>query len=171
VTATAAHPDLADDDGSLWLSPRRLRKYQWAKVVGATLMSAIFIGWLIIQWSNPAMRFLAIGLILVTAFVVFTSVMDDVSRSHGRQLRIDADAITITTPESQTHVRLADIARGEWREDALDTAGLWLFDHNNRQLAHLDLNFVGDQDEARAFLHWARQRADLNFNVIWPSTE
>jgi len=55
------------DEGDLWMPPGRMWRYQIAKLVGGALVAAIFGGWLMIQWSNPVMRWLCIALIGITA--------------------------------------------------------------------------------------------------------
>ena len=156
------------DEKNLWLPPRRMLRYQWSKAVGGLLMGAIFAGWLVIQWSNPAMRWLAIALLVITAWVVIASCIADRVRAYGRQLAIDGADLLFATPDEEKRIAMDSIAYAQWREDELATAGLWLFDRQGGVLAHLDLRFLGDQDEARTFLHWARQRADLPFEVRWP---
>ena len=158
------------DEQNLWLPPAQMARYQWVKIGGGLLMIMIFIGWLIIQWSNPAMRWFAITLLTITSWVVITSCIDDRTRMRGRQLSIDHHRMVVTKPNEQIDINLSDVAYAQWRDDDIHTAGLWLFDHSDRELAHLDLDFLGDQSEACSFLKWARQRTDFSFDVRWPAT-
>ncbi len=172
-----APPTSSNPEHNLWLPPTRLRRYQLNKAIGGALVTAIFVGWLILQWSNPVMRVLACVLIATTAWVVIASIIDDRARARGRQIAINATTLRVTTPDAPDNpdapnvsldIRLADITQAHWRED--DQPGLWLFGRDDRVLAHLDTNFLADQAETRAFLGWARQHADLPFEVRWPQT-
>jgi hypothetical protein len=157
------------NEGDMWMPPGRMWRYQLAKAVGGLLVAAIFVGWLLIQWSNPVMRVMCIVLIAITAWVVYVSIREDVVRGRGRQLRLTAERMTIVGPGAQHVLRLSDINAAQWREDTEETAGLWFYDEQNHMLAHLDTAYLGDQSEARAFLNWARQRARMDFDVRWPS--
>jgi hypothetical protein len=172
MAETALHPDAhapVADDGDLWMPPDRMWRYQLAKAVGGLLVATIFVGWLIIQWSNPVMRVGCIVLIAVTVWVVYASIREDIVRGRGRQLRLASDRMTIVAPDGQRVVRLSDIHYAQWREDTEETAGLWFYDEQDRMLAHLDTAYLGDQSETRAFLNWARQRTRMDFDVRWPS--
>lgn len=158
---------LARED-DLWLPPRRLRRYQWNKVVGGCLMSMIFVGWLLLQWSNPTMRLVAGGLICVTGWVLIQSITNDCRRDRGRQVKIADGELMVTAPHGMTQIRLDQVAQARWDEDS--HPGLWLYDTNGRTLIHIDAHFLPDQAEARSFLGWARKHADLPFDVHWPVT-
>ncbi len=153
---------------NLWLPPARLRRYEWNKVIGGLLACTIFAGWLVLQWSNPVMRLVSLLLITVTAWVVVSSIRDDRRHSHGRQIALTHDILSITMPDATTPVRLADVALAQWRDD--DQPGLWFYGTDNRVLAHLDTDFLADQEQARRFLRWARQLTPLPFDVRWPHT-
>ncbi len=166
-TTTVPYPE---DQAHLWLPPSRMARYQWNKVIGAAVMMIIFAGWMMIQWSNPVMRAASVGLVVVTGWVLWRSVATDRRRVRGRQLAVSDDALYITAPGSEARVALADIAAAWWRDpfcEPADRAGLWLYDASVRPLAHLDCTFLADQAEARAFLGWARRRADVHFRVDW----
>lgn len=158
------------DERNLWMPPHRMARYQWVKIGGGLLMIAIFLGWLVIQWSNPPMRWFAMALLGITAWVVIISCVNDRTRSHGRQLAIKGHSLVVTLLNEPFSIPVDTIAYAQWREDDFETAGLWLFDAQDRQLAHLDLNFIGDQNEARSFLQWARDRVNFSFEVHWPAT-
>lgn len=158
------------DESNCWLPRRRMLKYQYAKVVGGLLIGAIFAGWLVLQWSNLGMRLFAFALLGVTAWIVIGSIAADVERARGRQLSLDSNTLTVTRPDASDTVDLTRVARGAWNEATYEDAGLWLYDDAGNALTHIDLNFLGDQDEARAFLRWARQRTELSFPIEWPST-
>ena len=153
---------------AVWMPPDQMRRYQWNKVIGGLLVSVIFIGWLTLQWSNPAMRTLAITLIAVTGWVVIRSMLDDVRRGRGRQITITDGVLHVTSPTGASQFRLADVALAQWRQD--NQPGLWFYDQHRQPLAHLDTVFLDDQVQARNFLGWARQHADLPFEVRWPKT-
>jgi len=152
----------------MWLPPNLMHRYQWNKVIGGLLVSVIFIGWLILQGSNPAMRILAITLIVVTCWVVIRSMLDDTRRNRGRQITLADGVMRITTPDGTSPIRLADVALAQWCQN--DPPGLWFYDQQHQPLAHLDTVFLADQTQARNFLGWARQHADLPFEVRWPKT-
>lgn len=150
----------------LWLPPRLMWRYQWYKAGGGLLVCAIFAGWLLIQWSSPGMRWLSMALIAGTAWIVAISIIEDRRRSRGRQIAARDGTITVTTPQSVTRVSLADVAEIRWQDDT--PPGLWLHGHSGEVLAHLDTDFLATQEEARSFLGWLRQQADLNVRVRWP---
>lgn len=165
-----AIPNATHDEASLWLPPRRLVRYQFAKVGGALIAAGIFAGWLVIQWSNWSMRLLAGALLVMTAWITFSSIVGDLVRSRGRQLAVVDAALRITTPSGETLVPAARVAWAQWRNDTEATMGLWLFDAGGAVLAHLDAGFIATDEEARAFLHWVRQRTAFTSDVRWPST-
>lgn len=156
------------DESCLWLPPHRIARYQWSKVIGGLVVCLIFSGWLVLQWSNPVMRWLAGGLIAVTVWVVGASIAADLRRGRGRQVAIVGGQVIVTTPGGTTSTCLAHVADAQWRDQ--NQPGLWLFDAQGQVLARLDTDLLADQAEARSFLRWARQRADLPFQVRWPDT-
>ena len=163
------HDAPCHDEQHLWLPPKLLRRYQGYKVVVGLLVIIIFMGWLLIQWSNITMRLVAGSLTLVTLWVVVTSIVDDLLRQRGRQLAIEPGVLKVTKPQGTTRVPLAQIATARWRHETQDQAGLWLLDQHDGVLAHLDTAFLADQDEARTFLSWARGRVALPCKVHWPT--
>jgi len=170
VGAGVPHRDTpCHDEQYLWLPPKLLRRYQGYKIVVGLLVIMIFMGWLLIQWSNITMRLVAGSLTLVTLWVVITSIVDDLMRQRGRQLAIEPGVLKVTKPQGTTRVPLAKIATAQWRHDTQAQAGLWLLDQHDAVLAHLDTAFLADQDEARTFLSWARGRAALPCKVHWPT--
>jgi hypothetical protein len=173
MKAVAAQPGQVPDEAHEWLPATRLRRYQWQKGVGALFMAGIFGGWLVIQWSNPVVRLLSVGLIGVTAWVLWRSVVDDLDRARGRQVTVTRATIRVTTPQGATQARFRDVAVARWVDvtdvpaDARERAGLWLYDRHGQPLVQLDTRILADEPEARAFLGWARRRADLGFEVRW----
>lgn len=153
---------------NLWLPPRRMARYQWAKVVGGLLFAVIFAGWMLIQWSSVAMRVATAGLLTLTAWVTAASIVNDLRRTRGRQVAIASGRLVITTPTGQCDIALTDVAEARWRDDPPTESGLSFHDAAGRCLARLDPAFLESQAEARAFLRWARERADLPFRVVWP---
>ena len=179
-TAVVAHADSTtnaigtepsvkkSNESDLWLPPIRLRRYQRHKMLGGLLIAAIFTGWMINHWSNPWMRRLCLLLFATTAWVVIKSHWADRRRAQDRQLAVDAEGLSIWTSKGKTHIRFQDIAAAQWREEPTEDVGLWLYDHDNQVLAHLDAVFFADQAETRSFLQWARERAPIDFPVHWP---
>lgn len=155
------------DERNLWMPPRQMRRYQLHKAMGGLLILSIFMGWLVLMWSNPLMRVMVIVLIGLTLWVVVGSLFDDLRRSQGRQIEIINRQLTVTQPDGVTHVRLSDVAEAQWYDD--EEPGLRFRNRTGELLVHLDTDFLTDQAEARSFLHWARQRTDLPFKVKWPS--
>ncbi len=185
-TATI-QPAPAADERHLWLPPGRLRQYVRARLLGAVGMAAIFAFWLVLQWSNPTMRYGSMALIGLTAWITWVSIAGDIRRGRRRQVEVVteplqggvatgecanpvAPCLRITTPAGVSQFRIADVKDAQWREDTDAAAGLWFYDVNGKPLAHLDLNYIGDQDEARSFLRWLRQRVEVGFEVRWPVT-
>lgn len=148
---------------NLWMPPTRLREYQRAKFVGAILFTFIFGGWLVIQWSNSVMRYAMIGLIVVTQWTTLQSVLTDRRRSRGCQVVIYDGVIEVVVDGRRERVSVTDIARAEWR-----LAGMSFFSQDGRLLLNLNEDILADEDEARAFLGWARKRTDLPFTIHWP---
>jgi hypothetical protein len=146
-----------------------MRRYQLAKLVGGALILIIFAGWLVLQWSNLAMRVFAIVLMLVTLYVMCVSILGDRVRSRGRQIAIEHGTLRVTTPEATAAVLLSEIALAEWREEPVEQAGLHLLDPRGRGLAHIDTALLADEAEARAFLGWLRDRAGVTLKTRWPS--
>ena len=153
-------------EDTLWLPARRIRRYQWYKALGGLLMAGVFAGWLVIQWSNPAMRVVCGGLLVVTTWVVAASIIEDWRRGQGRQVCIERGKMRVTVPDGVTEFSIKHVAQVVW-DDGPD-GGLHFCDKDRRTLATLDAQFVADRCEARAFLAWARQRADMRFQARWP---
>ena len=185
--ATTIQPAPATDERHLWLPPGRLRQYVRARLLGAIGMAAIFTLWLVLQWSNPVMRYASMALIGVTAWITWVSIAGDIRRNRSRQVEVVhvpapggaatgecaspiEPCLRVTTPAVVSQFPIADVKDAQWREDTDAAAGLWFYDVNGKPLAHLDLNYIGDQDEARSFLRWLRQRAEVRFEVRWPAT-
>ena len=157
------------DNRHLWLPPRRMWQYTLVRIGGGLLFGITFVGWMILQGSNPVMRFIAGGLILFTAWITFASIRTDIKRSRGRQITLEPGAIVIDTPDHHHRIQLADIAYAQWREQTEAEVGLWLYDKAGNVLAPIDAAFLANQAEARTFLGWARQQTELPFAVRWPN--
>ena len=160
----------ATTETQFWLPPRKMLQYTRVRIIGGLLFGTIFAGWMVLQWSNPVMRFIAGGLILITAWVTVASVLTDRRRARGRQIAVEPGALDIVTPTEHKRVHLADVHHAAWREDSKTDSGLWLYDRAGNVLAHLDTAFLTDQAEARSFLGWARRHTDLPFKVQWPAS-
>jgi len=165
------NPASTNDENNLWLPPRRMRQYQWMKVVGGLLIVMIFIGWLILQGSDPVIRTMTIGLIFVTLWVVVRSITDDQKRNRGRQIEISNHQLTVTLPHGTTTFSFSQVVDALWKDDWQDDAcpGLTFYNGDGQSLVHLDNDFLADQAEARRFLHWIREHTNLPFKVRWPS--
>ena len=173
TTATAQPEATRADERHLWMPPRRLRDYARARVLGAVLFSLIFVGWMIIQWSSPVMRYGSMVLIGITAWVTAVSVLGDLRRARARQVAVnttDPATLEITTPQGTTRVALKDVASAAWRESTMEETGLWLYDGDGKLLAQIDGDTIVDQAEARVFLRWLRERVTVPFEVKWPAT-
>lgn len=151
----------------VWMPADRLRRYEWAKVVGAAFFVVIFSGWLFIQWSNPVMRTVAAVLLGLTALLTGGSILGDLRRSRGREVAVTGDALEIITPSGEARVPFAAVRGIRWRED--ETPGLFFLGGDGQPLALLDLDFLQDQSEARAFMGWLRQHSSFRFDVQWPA--
>lgn len=151
----------------VWLPADRLRRYEWAKVVGAVFFVAIFSGWLFIQWSNPVMRVVASALLVLTATLTVGSIVGDLRRSRGREVAVVGDELELITPSGVTRVPLAAVRAIRWRED--ESPGLFFLGVGDKPLVVLDLDFLQDQSEARTFMGWLRQHSLARPDVQWPS--
>ena len=152
----------------LWMPLAKLYRYQGFKLIGSLMMSGIFLGWLVLQGSNPVMWWLCVGLIAVTLWVVLTSMVHDARRARDRQVWVIDAVMGVTTPRGAVQICLDEVAWAQWRDEV--DPGLWLYNREGQPLMHLDLDCLADQAEARMFLNWARQRTDLSFKVYWPTT-
>lgn len=141
-----------------------LVRYERAKVVGGLLFAVIFAGWLWLQWSNPWMRWLAVGLLIVTAWAIASSIMTDLRRHQGRQIELAGKALLVTTPEGTCWIQLPDVAHAQWLGDK----GLCFVRADGQALGTIDLVTIADENEARRFLGWLRQHAGVGFVVRWP---
>lgn len=155
---------------NLWMPPGRLLRYQLVKIGAAAIALAIFGVWMTLRWHVPMMRWLSLALAAMTVWFIGRSIVTDIVRARGRQLELVDGALRGIRPgEPMFEVRVADIAEARWRDDTLETLGLWLFDRDGRTLVQLDGGFIADEMEARDFLRWARQRVKLDFPVRWPA--
>lgn len=152
-----------DADSGLWLPPRGLLRYQQFKGLGGCLFAATFLLWAVLPWSHRAVSAAAAVLAMITFWVTITSLVRDRRRAHGRQLEVNADGMHLTTPAAATRVHWSDVQSARWR----DGHGLCLYGTSGQPLAHIDLGFLADAAEARAFLGWARRHATLSFPVVW----
>ena len=159
----------APDERNLWLPPRRMRRYQLAKAVGGLLFAMIFVGWMVIQWSNVLMRNVAGILVALTAWVTIRSIVVDIDRSRGRQLAIEPDRLIIIRPNEEQSIELSDVAKAVWQNEP--EPAMTLYGHDGSTLAQLDRAFLADESEARTFLGWARRQTDLPFDVDWPRSD
>jgi hypothetical protein len=156
-----------------WRPPALMKRYQIAKLVGAAFFVVIFAGWLWIQWSNPIMRIVAAGLLIMTVWFTLQSVVSDAKRTHHQIAFMDGNLEVISPTEgglNTNKVPFADIAHAQWREDTYETAGLWIIGHKGESLAHIGLDHVADQAEARSLAGWIRSAARFPLEVRWPST-
>jgi hypothetical protein len=156
-------------DVHLWMPPGRMQQYHLARAIGGTLAAVIFVGWLLIQWSNPVMRLFACALVVMTAWITVQAIAADIRRSRGRQISLSGGVMTVTTQADQNCVALADVVLAQWHDEPAEKIGLWLIDDQDNVLAHLDERFLADQAEGRAFLQWARAHDRLDFPVRWPT--
>ncbi len=161
-----ATPDARCRELRLWLPPARLRRYALMKHLAAAGFAAIFLGWMLLQWSNPIMRCGAAALGLATVWITVRSSLAERGRTAGRQVELIDRTLRITMPDSNVRLRLADVAHGRWRDDA----GLSLHDRDGRLLGLIDTGCIADETEARTFLHWLRDRAGISLRVHWSDT-
>lgn len=168
-SAAPTSPDAAScgDESHLWLPPRRLKRYRASKIAAALLMAGIFAGWMVIQWSIPAMRYFAGALLIVTVWVLGASLIQDRRRDYGRQIAVVSGKLIVTSPQETRDIVLAQLHHGQWNEES---AGLCLLDSSDRTVANLDTDFLADENEARQFLHWLREQTDIALRVDWPAT-
>ncbi|MEX0774802.1 MAG: hypothetical protein WD042_03705 [Phycisphaeraceae bacterium] len=172
MSLTLTHPTspaAADDPGEdrLWLPPRRLRRYTWAKIVTSTIIAATFVGWMWLQWSSPMMRLAAPLLLVITCWVLVRSIAEDYKRARGRQIAVEGDTLEVTDAEQTCGIAMSRIAKGQWLDDPADRRGLHLLDAEGKPLVHLNEAFLADEAEARAFLGWLRQQSQARFDVQW----
>lgn len=151
-----------------WLPVHRMRSYAIARVIGGALFAAIFVGWIFIQWSSPAMRIIASSLVVITVWVTLGTIIRDARRAAGRQITAKPGALEITNHDGMRTVRMTDVGRVAWQEESADTFGLWFYDTQDNVLARLDENYLDSEAEARTFIGWVHARMDVPFKVSWP---
>ena len=161
--------DVRDDERDLWLPPHRLRRYQWQKVLAALTVLVIFVGWMVLRWQSTTVRITTGGLMVITIWVLVRSIVSDVGRGRGRQVTVQDGVMRVTTPGGDTDVALDKVQQAEWQNGSADAYGLSLYDGAGHTLVHLDASLLADEAEARVFLNWVRQRADVKFEVRWPA--
>ncbi len=149
---------------AIYQPPQLLARYERAKVVGGLLFVAIFAGWLWLQWSNPWMRMLTGALLVMTAWFTVASILTDLRRHHGRQIELVGRALLVTSPQGTCWIELSDVEHAQWSDDA----GMSFVRRDGLALGRIDLVTIADEDEARRFMGWLRQRANVGFNVRWP---
>jgi len=167
---------VGENDGAVheWMPPKLMARYQFAKLVGATFFVAIFAGWLVIQWSNPAMRIIAGGLLAMTVIVTWQSHVNDARRARCGRLRVYTDGeptLDIAHGDTWQRVLLSRVDHAVWRNADDETLGLWLYDGDEQLQAHIDADFVAHEPEARKFLAWLRGVAGVSLKVSWPAAE
>ena len=139
-----------------------------AKAVCGGLFVVTFLGAMIRYSPGSLWRWLAGAGLAVTVWVTVASCLIDRRRTQGRQIRLDCRKLWVTTPDSQSPVLLADVARADWRGGA-GPPGLCLYNADGKLLVDLDGAFLANEAEARAFLAWMRARVAIGFKVNWPA--
>lgn len=159
----------------VWLPRDRMVRYQWGKIATGTLMGMTFAGWLVLQWSSVPARLAIGGLLILTVWVVASSVLSDARRMRGRSISLRPGAadpgsllLEITQPSGRLAIDLSEVAAGAWCDDPENRPGLSLYSRHDEPLASLDYDFLADEAEARLFLRWLRTHSDTNFPVRWP---
>jgi hypothetical protein len=154
---------------TVWLPEDAMARYWRAKTVGGVLFAMIFLGWLVIQWSNPIMRWLAISLVLATAWMTWDSIRAERRRFVGRKISVTADDLRIEQADDTREVALSRVDHLQWIDegDAKRAAGLWCFDAQGNELLHMDQQLVANEREARSFLGWLRRETGLQAPVRW----
>jgi len=145
-----------------------MRRYQQVKAGGGLLFALLFAGWLFLQGSNPVMRWIIAGLLVLTLLITFASILEDRRRVRGRQLLAEPGRWMLERDGTRTVIDLRQVAEARWRHDETAHLGLWLHDARGRPIARIDPGLVGDEEEARRFLGWARGVSGLPFPVRWP---
>lgn len=145
-----------------------MRSYAIARAIGGAIFAAIFVGWIFIQWSSPAMRIIGSSLVVITAWVTIVSIVRDTRRAEGRQITAKPGALEVTDHADVRTIRMVDVAVVKWQEDTAERFGLWFYDKDDNVLARLDENYLDGQAEARTFMGWMQARMELPFKVIWP---
>lgn len=163
IAAVGAGQPPAGPQRVVYQPPALLARYQRAKLVGGLLFTAIFAGWLWLQWSNPWIRSLAVALVGLTAWITGASVLADRRRHAGRQIELAGDALLVTTPEGTRWIALGQIDHAVWTDDG----GMTFHGRDGRALAALDTALLADEEEARRFLGWLRRHAPTPWPVHW----
>jgi len=104
--------------------------------------------------------------------VTYRSIRYDLIASAGRQITLKNRTLEIVSPDidGQVSFELSQVGRAVWRHDNDVSAGLWFFDERGEVLVHLDINYVGEEAEARVFIGWLRRQTDVPFDVEWNPT-
>lgn len=149
----------------IYQPPHLLARYHRAKMIGSALFAVIFAGWLWLQWSNPWMRIGILALMVLTGWFTAWSILADLRRHRGRQVELAGEGLLITSPEGTCWIQLDEVSHAHWS----DEGGLTFLRADGQPLGTMDLMFLADEEEARRFLGWLRQRKNIPWKVRWPS--
>lgn len=152
--------------GHVWPLRRYSRRDRMVRVIGGSIVGGALLIWLNAYWHSSTMRFVSLGLLAAIVWLIAPVVFDQ-NRSTDRQITIDDYGLRLHTTHAEVTVAWHDIKHAQWRQDRPDKFGLWLFDGDESVLAHLDAKLLADQGEARAFIKWAKQLAEIRFDIQW----
>jgi len=161
-------PARPDNGRHVWSAARSEQRDRMARLVGGAIGAAFVVVWMVVYWPNLTMRFVTLGLLIAIVWMVAPALFDNpATPPHGR-IVIDDEYLQMESHQGDAiAVAWKDVALAQWRQDQPEKFGLWLFDADGHALAHLDATLLTNQSEARDFVKWARQLADLSFEIRW----
>lgn len=156
------------DGRHVWPAARSEQRDRWARLVGGAIGATFLVVWMVVYWPNVTMRFVSLGLLIAIVWMMAPALFDNPDASPQGRIAIDDEYLQMESHQGDAIVvAWKDVASGQWRQDQPEKLGLWLFDGDGRVLAHLDATLLANQGEARAFVKWAGQLADLPFEIRW----
>jgi hypothetical protein len=144
-----------------------MRGRQWALAIGGAVLTAIFTAWMVRQWPARIIRCSAALFAILTAWMTYRIISQDLRRFRCRQARFEGGVLSITTHEGQKNIAMDEVLFIQWRTDLEAAACLWFFDLEKKVLSHLNRDFLPNQDEARAFVTWLQGRSPRPIQVRW----
>ena len=157
---------VSDGEPHVWPLRRYSPRDRSLRLLGGSILGGALALWVIVCWPSLTMRVVALGLLAVIGWAVAPAVFDQ-PRPTERQITVDEHGLSVRAARAEVSVAWRDVKRAQWRQDRRDAFGLWLYDGDGRILAHLDASLLADQDEARAFVKWARQVTGRKLDIEW----
>jgi hypothetical protein len=150
-----------------WSPSDAIRGSQWARIAASIGATAAFAAWMVYQWNSRALRLAGAAFALVTGYLAYRVIADDLHRRRLRQVRLLHGALYVTSSDGTSVIALDQVVFAQWRSDMDAASGLWFFDRDKKVMAHLNTDFLADSAQARALLSWAAGQHAFSFEVRW----